>query len=171
MTELVTAIKKMANKGMNGISNAEVLEVYKNKNTCDVKVLKTGEELYDVVLQSIAGNYQRPIVAYPVKGSTVTIAYFGISGDAAIVVETTEVDEVLIGGNEFGGLVKVEALTQELAKNNEILTSIMNIINAAPIPEPGNGAVSAFQAALKGALIGLNVGNFSEIANEKVKHG
>lgn len=55
----------------------------------------------------------------------------------------------------------------ELNKDNSILTALVGIINGTPIPEPGNGAASALQTALKGAITGKTNADFSKIKSEK----
>ena len=48
--------------------------------------------------------------------------------------------------------------TIETNGKNQVLDAIMEIINGAPIPEPGNGSSSAFQTALKAAITYKNEG-------------
>ena len=79
--------------------------------------------------------------------------------------------KVELFGKGYGGLIKVESLKDELAKNNQILQAILTIITGATIPEPGNGSPSALQKALQLALTGKQVGDFSNIASDKVFHG
>ena len=62
-------------------------------------------------------------------------------------------------------------MKSELNKNNQILQSILAVINGSPIPEAGNGATSLLQTTLKGVLVGKQIGDFSNIENNKVKHG
>jgi len=77
---------------------------------------------------------------------------------------------VELNGKSFGGLVKGEELKTQLDKNSEILQSILTTL-VTPVPEPGNGSPSAFQAALKAALAGKAPGVFSAIESDKVFHG
>lgn len=76
-----------------------------------------------------------------------------------------------LNGSSFGGIVKAQQLSTELAKNNAILTALLAVISGVPIPEPGNGAPSSLQAALAIAAAGKAVGDFSQLENSKVKHG
>lgn len=96
-------------------------------------------------------------------------------GDTCIYNEKISIiineDKIKIGGDDLGGLIKIEELKKELEKNNQILQSIITICTGAPIPEAGNGANSAFQLALAAALAGKTIANFSNIENTKITHG
>jgi len=74
-------------------------------------------------------------------------------------------------GKNNGGIIKVQELQAQLAKNNQILTALLGIIRGAPIPESGGGAPSSFQAGLAAASGALQIGDFSNIASDKVFHG
>lgn len=77
---------------------------------------------------------------------------------------------VELNGTELGGLIKINELKKELEKTNIFLRTLVSVLQV-PIPEAGNGAPSAFQTALNGALSSLQLADFSQIENEKVKHG
>ncbi len=94
-------------------------------------------------------------------------ALWSASGGWVIVRADGSVE---LNGSGFGGLVKVEELRTQLEKNSSILQSILTTL-ATPIPEPGNGSPSAFQAALNTALIGKTPGDFTAIESGKVFHG
>ncbi len=85
-------------------------------------------------------------------------------------VKISDADEVIINDGGNGGLTITPKLVEELNKNNKVLQSIMQILTGSPITEPGNGAPSALQTALKGAISGKQLGDFSKIENEKIKH-
>lgn len=89
-------------------------------------------------------------------------------GEAKIILHE---DEIYLNGNDLGGLIKIKELKKELEKNNQILQALLNVISSSVISEAGNGAASSLQAAFKIALAGKTVGDFSNIENEKVKHG
>ncbi|EMB23321.1 hypothetical protein [Treponema denticola] len=89
-----------------------------------------------------------------------------LKGDCKIKTE----GNIELNGSDFGGLIKIEELKMQLQKNMAILNGILGTLKA-PIPEPGNGAPSAFQAALITAIGTMQTGDFSNIENKKVKHG
>ena len=95
-----------------------------------------------------------------------------LNGLPSVPVEINSVQEgeVIINGGNNGGMTITPTLRAELQKNNVILQALLNVINGAPIPEPGQGAPSALQSALSGAVTGRQVGDFSNIENDKVKH-
>ena len=98
-------------------------------------------------------------------------------GDAALYTESggwiicRDNGAVELYGKNYGGLIKVEELKTQLAKNNQILQILLTIIRGAPVPEPGLGSPSALQAALAIALSTTAVGDFSQIESDKVFHG
>lgn len=169
---LKQAIKKIALGDSEGICTAQVLAVDKAKNTCDVKVLKNNDEVFDVLLQSIEGEFDSPIVAYPIIGSLVTIAFLGKTGDAAIVLKTTEVDEIILGGVTFGGLVKVSELVSKLneleTRFNDFKTKFNNHTHVTTCTA-GGAAVPAPVVPI--ALANLTETETADLENEKVKHG
>jgi len=77
---------------------------------------------------------------------------------------------VELNGTEHGGLIKIAELKKELEKTNAFLKAFVQVLQV-PVPEAGNGAPSAFQTALNGALSPLQLADFSQIENTKVQHG
>lgn len=78
-------------------------------------------------------------------------------------------NEVHLNGTAHN-TVKAEVLRAELEKNTAILKAFLGVLNV-PVPTNQTGANDTFQATLLGALASLQPGDFSNIANEKVKHG
>jgi hypothetical protein len=171
MRELREYIESIIDKKLMATTIGKVVSVNKEAFTCVVKATGTDEEYLDVRLLGASDNIPKPTVFFPKVGSTVGITPLFNSRNLMAVCLITEVDEVLLNGGEFGGLVKADVLKDELDKTNQLLNGILNVINGANIPEPGNGAPSAFQAAVKSALIGKSLGNFDSIKNDTIKHG
>lgn len=71
----------------------------------------------------------------------------------------------------FGGLTKTQELKAQLDKTNALLQALLTVINGTPIPEAGNGSPSGLQTALKAALSGQQLGDYSAIENTAVTHG
>ena len=82
----------------------------------------------------------------------------------------SEVESIVIDGGENGGLTITPKLVDELGKTNSLLQAFITVISGATVPEPGNGSPSALQIALKGAITGKQLGDYSEIENTKIKH-
>lgn len=84
-------------------------------------------------------------------------------------------DDVQFNGGANGGLVKwvpeeERGLKEELDRVKDLLTHLLNVINGAPIPEPGSGANSALQIALQAAIALDELPDFELLEDEKVKH-
>tara|TARA_R110002020_G_scaffold54690_3_gene152270 strand:- start:4150 stop:4848 length:699 start_codon:yes stop_codon:yes gene_type:complete len=75
-----------------------------------------------------------------------------------------------LNGNNLGGLIDIEELKTELQKINDQLSAIKQVVSA-PIPEPGNGSPSALAVALNSSLSPLTNPTYTNIENDKVKHG
>jgi hypothetical protein len=148
---------------------ADVESVDRNELTCVVTPVG-GAELFDVRLKASVNTVTDGFVEIPVEGTTVLVCLIGNDASTAFVAKVDEVEEVVFYGGDNGGLTITPILKKELEKTNQLLEAIMSVINGAPINEWGNGAVSSFQAAMKIAIAGKSLGDFSEIENERVKH-
>lgn len=73
----------------------------------------------------------------------------------------------LIVHNGEEAMVRGDKLQTEIDKSNDTLKTIVDVLTGSTIPEPGNSAPSALQAALNAALQGKEIGDFSEIKSEK----
>lgn len=174
---------KALNKAPVQVIPAEVTEVTEPFH-CTVKPVD-GPEMHEVRLRAALDNSDTGFIEVPKKNSTVLVALIGNSRDNAFVVMCSEVDKVLMkvgaktyemnsDGIKLNGdtysIVKAETLKTAMDANKQFLTVFKNLLSI-PINEPGNGAPSAFQAALNGALSSLNLGDHSQIENTNVKHG
>lgn len=151
---------------------ATVISVDKTKDTCVVQETGDDNELTDVRLISVIDTISKKVVIYPKVGSIVLVGFIGKSKRAmSFVVQYSETDGLMLNGNDYS-MVKAEELKTQLDKNNDLMTAIITVINSSvPITEPGSGSPSAFQAALKTAITLKTLGDFSNIKNDKVKHG
>lgn len=119
------------------------------------------------------GDVRRPVIM-PVSSSDGAPDLN--DGDAAlwsknggwVVVRSDGTTE--LAGKSYGGLIKIEALTQELQKNSTILQAILTVVST-PVNEPDTGNPSAFQTAFAASLAGQTPGSWDAIENEKVLHG
>lgn len=134
----------------------------------------TSLELPDGGSHECRMNAQGGFVMIPAEGSFVIAAKSEDLGLFCLFAE--EIDDIIINARvtfndgDNGGLCNTPTLKEQLDKTNDLIDAIVQIINGAPIPEPGNGSVSAFQAALKAALIGQELGDFSNIEDDTIKH-
>jgi len=144
---------------------------YPDKDYIDVKDL-SGTLYPDVRKRAAIGtgdDAKKGLVITPVSGSSVIVSRIGDS-DELFVEMFSEVESIVFDGGENGGMTITPKLVQELNKNNELLQAIVTVLSGTPIPEPGSGSPSALQTALKGAITGKQLGDFSEIENTKIKH-
>lgn len=169
MTKLADAIKHLANRGNVYATNGNVMSVDKLANTCDVKLANTGEEIPDVKLLSIIDNPATKFVIYPVVGSDVSVGFLDNDMHDAIVVKISEVDEILMRGNQFGGLVKADVMKTEVDKLRDYVATLTIATKAVAIVV--NGLAAGTSAAFDTAMTGKTTGDFSAIKNENIKHG
>lgn len=156
-----------------------VTSVNETQGSCTVKT-DEGVELFDVRLKSVITDVNEGIVIIPKVGSFVLVGLIQNIDVMTFVCSYSEVSSIKFKCSDSGviqlngdsyEMVKAQELKGELAKNNQLLESLLSVINGVGIPEAGGGAVSSFQAALKVAITGKSLGDFSSINNNKVKHG
>lgn len=140
----------------------------------------------DVQLQTIFEGNGTSLILVPKKGSKVLLGSIE-NGTAYVMLFADKVDKAIIkqvdgmyievakdliklNGDAKGGIIIKSDLVTELQKVNTILTAIKTVCST-PVNEPGNGAPSAFQAVLNAAIASLNTPTYSNIENQKVKHG
>jgi len=116
----------------------------------------------------ISGAADFPLKITPIINSVV-IATF-LSKETAFISLYSEVQNVEIRGDQYGGIVKAEDLINNLAKLTARVDGIISAINnGVPVPQDGG---TALQTTIKTALATLvDKENFSTIKNENVKHG
>ena len=133
----------------------------------------TGGININVVLNNAAGVYM-----VPADGAYCLVAEVnGPGGRWELLKASSYVKVVVQAGTliqfndgSLGGLTKTLELQKQINKLNTLVSHLVTIINGANIPEPGSGAASALQAALKGAIAADSVGDFSNIENKKITH-
>lgn len=176
MKELLILIKSTVDRYVKKQSFvAEVLEVDRSDDTCLVKP-EDGPELYGVRLKSVVDELQHKVVIYPKIGSLVMCSLVENNPNEAYISKYGEIEEVVldvkkvtINGGELGGMVKAKELEEQLNKHKAILEAILQVMNGAPLTQPG-GAPSVLQTALKTALTGKQTGDFSNLQNEQLLH-
>ena len=134
--------------------------------TATLAPLNGDAELLDVKL--IAGASETPILITPVVDSVV-IATF-LSKDTAFISLYSEIDSVALRGDQFGGLIKIEELTTNLAKLTARVDGIIDAINNG-VPVPQDGGVALQKSIVAGLSTLVDKEDFSQIENENVNHG
>lgn len=135
----------------------------------DSKPIKNALALY-----SNTGNRGESVIIGYLINSEMTVegesALYSTDDDGAVMFYLLLKKD---GTAEFGGnsdnLVRYSVLKNEYDKTKGVLDAILNILNGPPITEPGNGAPSALQTALKSALTGLQTGDIADSKIEEIK--
>ncbi len=151
--------------------NAVVTSVEDVNMTCDVKLSIDDLPLYDVRLTPQINAGSNGIVPVPAIGSAVIVGFLDNNIASAFIVNVQEADKVIIRGGSLGGLVKIQELTKQLERDRDLMKAILQVVNGAPVTEPGNGSPSALQIAMKSAVAGKQQADYSKIENDKITHG
>ena len=122
------------------------------KNICKVKPIDESADFHDVRLSV---NTKNGFVLVPKKDSLVVVTQ--ITDSDSYIAMVSEVDEILLAGDGFGGLIKIAELSTELAKLETFCNSVATALGL-PTPFPPTPTVDP-------TLIQ------SKIENKKVKHG
>lgn len=152
----------------------EVISVDEDTRSCEVAPVDGTANVTNVRLQASLSQ-SVGMVSIPKVGSKVMVTFFNQSkGFVSLATEVDKVlldcEEVTMNGGDNGGMVNIKTLVTELNKNNAMLNALLAVIGGAPIPEPGLGAASVFQAALNAATAALSLGSFDSIEDTKIKH-
>jgi hypothetical protein len=170
-----------------GMQLCIVKSVDEAKSMCECEPVNGGAPYFARLRALIEVEDKSPLIV-PVKDSVVIVATFSKNSAEAFVLGYTEVEKiyfknskggyinipdgsVVVNGDNYGGIIIVDKLIDELKKVNDLLQGVLSVINGAPVTEPGNGSPSALQLALKGVVAGKALPQYQSITNEKVKHG
>ena len=145
----------------------KVISVNRDKRTCDVRPINDEEDLiYGVRLQADM-EIDEGYVIFPAVNSNVVVTF--INKMTGYVGLCSKIDEIQLNGDQFGGLIKIERLTDELNKTKAVLNAIKNVLTTwTPVPNDGGAAL---KTAATTALSSLNTGNYTNLTNDTVKHG
>jgi hypothetical protein len=110
-------------------------------------------------------NIQRPQLVAVDKSDKLLIK-IGNDSDGYQTLQVTKDGFVFNGGTH--GMVKADELKTQSEKDKDILDGFLQVLQT-PINEPGNGAPSAFQAALIAAIGTKQSGVWTGLENDKIK--
>jgi hypothetical protein len=172
------------------VETGKVISVDDAKRTCVVDPEDGRAKVEDVRLQSVeAINGQKlGLLIKPSVGSYVCYALIENDKAQNYITETSEIDELLIE-NEAGvslkvladgtlllngdgnkGVVKVDALVQELDDIKQDINALKNVFFGwVPVPNDGGAALKAAAGSWFGQQM-INT-NSNSLQNQKVKHG
>lgn len=140
--------------------------------TCDVDDL----DLDGIRVKSVINTNVTGILIEPKIGSEVLLARIGNKKESLVALKFDEVvkyrlnaDKIEFKGDQYS-IVKAEELQQIMTTNKSFIDAFKQVLST-PVNEPGNGATSAFQTALNGALSALDYKDGEGIENENIQHG
>lgn len=155
-------IKQIAN-AKNNLISVEVKDVSYPTFT---GILPTGEELLNIRLVSEEDDTN--FVQIPEIGSNVLVGF--VDNQNAIGLIYGELQEVLLRGDQYDGLVKVNDLVTKL---NNLENDINNLKTAfstwVVVPSDGGAALKAITATWYGSTLTPTIKN--DLENNLVKHG
>ena len=183
--EIIGIVNKY--KAPDAVQTGIVKSVNTDDYTCVVALnANTAGTLTEAVTVNAALEVMEGLVLVPAVNSVVWVANLDGGGNRGLVkcskltkaavtignrTLSIDADEIQLNGDQLGGLTKTQELKTQLDKLNNLVAHLVAVITGGPVPEPGNGAASALQTALKAAIAADSVGDFSNIENNNVKHG
>lgn len=142
MSNIGALIGQLAGLGHSGVQLATVVSVDRDKRLCEVELMERELRLIDVYLQA-NDSLNKGVCLLPKVGSWVVVDM--IADSRAIVVATSEIDELLfdgdqitLNGGENGGLVKVGDMVGWMEKVYSDLTKLTSLLSTSAVS--GNGA-------------------------------
>lgn len=153
------------------IALVTVKDVDEQKYTCTCTLVTDGIDIYDVNLAPVIDTTPAELIVIPKPGTKALMCIVGNNIRNCYLLASQQAKKIVINGGQYGGLVKVNELKQQLEKTHNLLNALLQVINGVPVPEPGNGAPSALQTSLKAAIASFTLGTFDDLENNTVTHG
>jgi len=142
--------------------------VDKQKKTCEIYIDRDGVTLHDVLLSP--DNADMGILLLPKEGSNVVVSSMFDDDTQNYVTMTGEVDEVIIRGGRYGGLIRIEDLVDKVNILEHSLNALKNaFITWQPVPNDGGAALKVTSGSWASNTIAIT--KKSDLENTKVKHG
>jgi hypothetical protein len=139
-------------------------------NTCSVQPANGGALREGVRLCAAIKSITNPVVVVPVVNSTVICGIIENNKRAVFVMLCTEVAEVKLRGDAFGGIVKVGDLVDKLNAIEQDLNTLKTVFSTwVVVPMDGGAALKAAAATWYGDQLTPTVAD--DISNDNVKHG
>jgi hypothetical protein len=147
-----------------------VTAVDADANTCSVQPANGGALREGVRLCAAIKSITNPVVVVPVVNSTVICGIIENNKRAVFVMLCTEVEEIQLRGDEFGGLVKVSELVSKLNNIENMLNDLASKFNShTHILTLTVGTGTAAPTVTPESTVITPTVN-ADIENDKVKH-
>jgi len=158
------------------VVTGKIKSVDETKMICDID-LQNAPDLLDVRLRSIIDEQEKGILILPKVGSYVLVGLINNRPESSFVCGYSEVDkirflidEIELSGDDFGGIVKSEKVTEEINKLSSDINQLKQFIASwVPAPQDGGAGLKAILSSWSTSTL-QNVVQAS-LENEKVKHG
>lgn len=174
MSVLKEAIRKLASDPMQPpqVVVGKVRSVDWNEKTCVVEV-EEGYDRLDVRLLATEGDSPNAFVMKPKVGSEVLVEMVEDNPAMTYVLAFTEVDELWLRGDAFGGLVKLAEVEHNLDEL-KVYVEALKAATQAAITAVGVGTAANGPTASSGTFepaMAIQSINFQNMENPNVKHG
>lgn len=169
------ALKRMAGEvGPQFSMLAQVKSVSEDDFTCDLYDDESGLDFFDVRLRPVIDGKESLTIIPKVDSWVLAIRLEDSDDWMIIAVGEAEkfhlkCDQIVINGGSKGGLVNWPDAKEQHDLVKQFITAVKEVCGT-PITEPGNGAPSAFQAALNSAVSSIQTPTFNNLEDTKVKH-
>lgn len=135
------------------------------ENSCTVQMLTDKEGvLTDGILFQAIGN----VTFKPSLQATCLVLHIMNNDAEGMIVWCDKIDQMLINGDDLGGLINAPKLLDELDKLKKFQQKVQQVFQQWVVaPSDGGAALKA----LSSQFTSMSVPNFADMENEKVKHG
>lgn len=160
-------IKKLADNGEEIYSKVcKVISVDLQERTCEVEPLSGGANIPGCRLQA-AMDQATGMLLVPAVDSFVVVTW--LNKNAAYVSLCSDLDEIQLNGDQYGGLVIYDRLKSEIDKNSQFLDQLKQILDSwVPVAQDGGAALKTAWTAISSTV---QTADLTDITNDTVKHG
>lgn len=164
MNGIREAVQKMMENKIGNDKSMLCTVVSVSGSTCNVTTLDTEVDLFDVRLQTATAN---GVLLKPKVGSIVVVT--PITDFEFVVVMFSELDTITLLDGSFGGLVKVQELTEKVNNLEGQVNDLLSALQEVVIPLAPSGTYPF--APLFASFVPLTPTQPEEISNELITHG
>jgi hypothetical protein len=154
----------------------KIINVDESKMICDID-LQNAPDMLDVRLRAVIDKVEKGILIIPKKGSYVLVGLIDNKKESAFICKYSEVekvkilcDDIKLGGDGFGGLVKSEKVASEINDLKSDMNTLKNLFTAwAPVTQDGGAALKEIISSWSGKKMKSVMKK--DLENKKVNHG
>jgi len=140
-----------------------------NGDKCDVD--REGmPTLHNVRLNAVSVSSNAYFRITPKEGSYVLALLIENNPAEAVIVATSEIEQVELYGDNYGGIVISQKVADELNEIKQDINTLKTVLSAWVVV-PGDGGAALKTAAATWAGSQLVTTNKTDLENDKVKHG